>query len=423
MAKIGRTTYKYFQKVFMKFFSKIKLVNIWEFNIYMLAMFPILPKAAESILMILFFIASIACFSKKENKRISRKQIHSIVAVSALFIIYLLGFFYTNNLSKNLEFVIRVAPLFMFALSFGYLCYQQKFNIKLLKCIYITTLIISILYVHFFLMKTLDAGVSNWEYRKAFEAFTQVHGTYFSLWIGFALILLVDKLFNYSFSLDKKKIVLMLFAIIYLFFWQFKIGARLPLATTIFLCLVLLILKASPTIKKILVFGIPTTLFLVLFFNYKIILDKTKFSLPKGKYELKHKVMTSEEIRAGIYYCSINLIKGSPFLGYSVGDVNKRLNACYLKEIDSDVYQTFNYNSHNQYLQSFLAGGIFCFLFFVLSILFLIKKAIYNRNKIMFFLLILLTTCFLTENILSRHDGVIFYGFFINIFAFQKNKK
>ena len=91
--------------------------------------------------------------------------------------------------------------------------------------------------------------------------------------------------------------------------------------------------------------------------------------------------MTSEEIRAGIYFCSFTLIKESWLFGYGIGDVNDRLNLCYKDKIKSDVYQIFHYNSHNQYLQVFLTGGFFSFLFFIIGLYHLLKTAISKKDK------------------------------------------
>ena len=88
------------------------------------------------------------------------------------------------------------------------------------------------------------------------------------------------------------------------------------------------------------------------------------------------------------------------------------------KHIDSNLYQIKEYNAHNQYLQIFLSSGVIGAAIFILSILFSMRYA--YRQKIMGYLVfsVLVATCFLTENILSRHDGVLFYAFFNSIFIF-----
>jgi O-antigen ligase len=148
--------------------------------------------------------------------------------------------------------------------------------------------------------------------------------------------------------------------------------------------------------------------------------NKLNINLPEGKYEVMHKTMNSEEIRAGIYFCSLTLIKDSWLFGHGIGDVNDKLNECYKEKIKSDVYQTFYYNSHNQYIQAFLVGGIFSFLFFLLSLIYLLKTAILKNDKSFIFFIVLIICCFFTENILSRHDGVLFFSFFSSIFYFKK---
>jgi O-antigen ligase len=312
--------------------------------------------------------------------------------------------------------MIRTAPLLMFPLSIGILAKGKidKTKLKIILKLYIISLVIALLATHLYLyISTTD--LSKWEYRLAFEKLTDIHGTYFSLWLAFGVFILFTQLFN----ANKKTSVFSSIIICYFIYWQFTIGARLPFATTILLVISFLIFKIKNKHFKILTIVVISAVFFIFIVNQK----KIDFSLPKGDYHLQHKTMTSEQIREGIYYCSFNLIQEKWLFGYGIGDVNDQLSACYKKEIDSNVYELMFYNAHNQYIQMMLSSGIIGLFIFIVSILAAIRHSYKKKRKLYLFFNLLLTICFLTENILSRHDGVLFYAFFNSIFMFYSEVK
>jgi hypothetical protein len=400
----------------------INLEKIWFYNILLISMFPLLPKGAESVLMFLFFVFSVfLCVKKKLH--FNRRNIKGILSISFLFFLYILTSFYANNKSDNIKFIILTLPLFLFPLSFGILAPDLLLEkrIHLIKIVFIFSTLFSLLITNIFLYYRFPIEVSQWEYRNAFENFTKVHGTYFSLWIGFSTILLFNYLFNELPSRKKTvSIITILLMVSYFTYWQITINARLPLMITLLIIITIFIKSQKPNLRKVLFILILffTTILVILKFND--LKNKLNINLPEGKYEVMHKTMNSEEIRAGIYFCSLTLIKDSWLFGHGIGDVNDKLNECYKEKIKSDVYQTFYYNSHNQYIQAFLVGGIFSFLFFLLSLIYLLKTAILKNDKSFIFFIVLIICCFFTENILSRHDGVLFFSFFSSIFYFKK---
>lgn len=402
----------------------MKAFNLKKNAFYILvliSMFPLLPKAAESILMILFFLVSLIVFFKNKNY-CNKVTLIQVLTLSSLFIIYLISSLYSKNLLEAFNFILRVAPIFLFALTLGFLNpILTKKKKKFLLNIYVFSVFLALLIVHIYLSFNVSREITSWEYRNAFEEYTKVHGTYFSLWTGFAVLIMLNKICNLKFNKINFRIILpYALVLFYCIYWQFIIAARLPLFVTLLLSFAL-ILKQFQKRIAILIFFTAITLALVIgVVNLNSIKNKIDFKIPQGKYELKHDVMTSEDIRTGIYFCSYKIIKQSILYGIGIGDVNDKLDKCYESEIDSDVYQIFHYNSHNQYVQVILASGLLGLLFFLYNLFILLKLSIKKNDNLFFALNMFLIICFFTENILSRHDGVIFYSFFTTIFYFNK---
>lgn len=139
----------------------------------------------------------------------------------------------------------------------------------------------------------------------------------------------------------------------------------------------------------------------------------------KNLIEQKSKTNSSTGIRLQIYDCAIHKITESPIFGYGIGDVNDVLNNCYLNSKTLSVEK--NYNTHNQYFSFWLSAGIFgliAFLFYLVTILKIAKK----QNSIIFYLISLFFILnMLTENILEREDGVIFFSFLISLYLFKND--
>ena len=402
---------------------KVERVNkIWFIVLSMIAAFPLLPKGIESSLMIVFFIISIYLWFKENKKVINKERLKTVAILSSVFIIYSISSFYSVNLKESLKFILITSPILMFPLSIGLLADKKISNKEFLiiKRIYVFSTFLSLAITHIYLNNNALNDVTNWEYRNMFEDYTKVHGTYFSLWIGFAIIIILDEILKKGINI----IILLvsLFMIFYFFYWQYIIGARLPLFMTLLLSVLYFVLKLE---KKSKIIASIILIFSTIFFisiKKNTIKDKLKFGMPEGKYELKHLEMTSEEIRTGIYFCSLNLIKESWLIGYGIGDVNDNLNKCYLEKIKSNVYQKFHYNSHNQFLQIFLTSGVLGLIYFVFNLFYVVKILFKNKQQLYLYFNILVIICFFTENILSRHDGVLFYSYFSTILFFKLKK-
>ena len=402
----------------------LTLKKTWYFILLSIAAFPLLPKGVESVLMIFFFIFSICLSLKEGNQLLKKEKLKKVVVLSSVFFIYSLSFLYSDNYKEGLKLIIISLPVLMFPLSIGFLVSEEISNKKIqtIKHIYIVSVFLSLLISHAYLLANLEIGVSDWSYRKNFEDYTKVHGTYFSLWIGFGVLIILNELFEIIKKTNYLHIIIYIFIISYFLYWQVVISARLPLFMTIFLGGFFIISNLKDKNKLIILIPVVLLSGLLISLKFDTIKSKIKFGIPEGKYELNHLNMTSEEIRTGIYYCSYSLIKESWFFGYGIGDVNDSLNLCYKEKIKSNVYQIFKYNSHNQYVQLFLSAGIIGFLFFIYNLYYVFKRSIKNRYVLYIVFNVLVLTCFLTENILSRHDGVLFYSYF-NTLLFFKIKK
>lgn len=411
---------------------KTYIDKLWYFFIYALALFPILPRGIESVLMISFFLSSLILYLLADKKEITKTEVIKVIILSTIFILYVVGLLYSENLKEGIKLVIRTLPIVVFPLVFGFFR-RDKLRSKHIKNVlnlYVLSLFFGLIFIHFYLFYSINIeSVPSWEYRNAFEALTGVHGTYYSLWIAFGVLILFFKILKTIHAKNILLTFLIIFILSYFIYWQIVVGARLPLIITIIFLIASISLKIKK--KRFILTGI--TLLIGIVFGITILkpnylkkvieLITYDFSLPKGDYNIEHKNITSEQIRNGIYYCSVNLIKKSWIYGYGIGDVDDKLQNCYKQEINSNVYQIFNYNTHNQYLHFLLSSGLVGLFLFLISLFLPVYISYQTSNYLYLLLSLLLIISLFTENILSRHDGILFYSFFNSIFAFLNNDK
>lgn len=418
----------------MKQYIINKNSRITYFFLIGLSFFPVLPTGVESVLMIAAFLFSLSYFMIEGKKFWNKNKTLYCILFSSLFLIYIFSLVYTQNTSNGIKYIIRLLPTVLFPALFLFNDKELISNkqLEFLKSMYIIALILTLVYLHFALYDSLyKSEIRFWDLRQLIEEKIKVHGTYLSMWIGFGVILLLFKIKKRILKKEKYSLILVLFAIIgYFIYWQYIIGSRMPFGAT----LLVASFSMFKNRKQMFIFSL-----LLIVSGFILILktdrlgDRFKklthynFSFPEGKYEDNYPNISTEQIRNGIYYCSFKKIKQQPMLGYGVGDVDAELQSCYDETFtNTDTYKVTSYNSHNQYLKIVLSAGFIGLVLFLISTLYLIKIAIEYKLGLYIGFISFVFLNFFFENILSRHDGVLFFAFFNALIFFtnrQQNEK
>ena len=114
-------------------------------------------------------------------------------------------------------------------------------------------------------------------------------------------------------------------------------------------------------------------------------------------------------------------IKQNWIFGVGPANVQKELDNCYSAYTYRNQYDDFNkktYNTHNQYFDVLLKFGIFGLLFFIVFLFW----GINYKSEYYYIFLLLIFFSMLTENILNRQVGIVFFNFFNCLFFVQHLK-
>jgi O-antigen ligase len=136
------------------------------------------------------------------------------------------------------------------------------------------------------------------------------------------------------------------------------------------------------------------------------------------KYESEADAQNGIAIRLLMWESAAELIRERPLTGYGVNGAEEEMLKKYQqKNFPLGIYN--KYNTHNQYLQSALVGGIPLLAIFISMIVSLIVAAVRNRNILLLLLVVQFSLQSLFEATFEVHHELVFFTFFTLLFLLQ----
>lgn len=114
-------------------------------------------------------------------------------------------------------------------------------------------------------------------------------------------------------------------------------------------------------------------------------------------------------IRVAIWECSWDVVKENFWFGVGTGDVHHALQMSYENRKFYFAYLYNNYNSHNLWLETTIAFGIFGLLILLGIFIKLFRRAFENKDLILFSFSLLFFFLSFMEASLNVHRGLIFF--------------
>jgi O-antigen ligase len=386
---------------------------------FSIASFPIV----SSIALIVFSVFNVL-YGYIKRKEIKRVNFLIYIAIWGLFIMYLVALTYSPNLSYGTKYLGRSLALVL--IPFVFWCrgridakvYSEVTKYFILGVSTSCVLSLSISLIAFF----QTGNINHFTYYELAETIKS-HPTYFSLFILTALVIL-----------PKQKDLTNCYKLIVLF-----------------ICLSTLILLQS----RIALFGLTGVIIysylntskkvvknLILFVSFLIII------IGFGSKDLRNRLVevidfepsfeavgTFDENginqRSWLWSAAFRQIRERPLFGYGLGSQRNLFKWQVEKEF---LGQEFNYelflagknnskkNLHNQYLQLWYEGGVFCVLIFLTALILMIHR--YGKYKDYEKLTVLGIFIFflITENMMARQMGIFFYAFMFSFFLSDSKK-
>ena len=402
---------------------KINIERIipWVFRILLISFF--LPPKVQTLVFILIS-ASIIITSIILKIKFTRFEIFTAFILGGIYLFYLFYIPLTPPDSKHLVYSFLEREISLFLFPFVFLCLSKISNSSyqpyLIWFVY-GNLVSSVIANLSILANVILGSMKNLNhitYRLAFENITHIHPTYFGMYLCLGIaILWVYNFEQYGIS---KWISLFFQAILVISLMMLMPKSALLSMLLIFIYCMIYIFKISIKLKIILsisLLGFAILLPLVIPFIAQRLNEVVSFIYHPNSNLINNSV----DMRNLIFQTDLVLLKEHWLFGLGPVELQKHLDALLFLSSFFAGHALGTFNTHNEYLNQWLSFGLGGFIFFI-SILFIhFRKAILNQNLIYLFLLIILSITFLTENVLSRQQGVLFYSLFTSLFFFQNN--
>ncbi len=370
----------------------------------------------------------------------TRSKRHYFLLFVVFYIINIIGLIYSLDKKQGLyelqiKFSILLVPV-LFAVSNKW----EKKNIQQILYAFIAGVILSSLICYFAALYhsvhivsgkvifSVHPEKSPWDNYFNYSDFSfMLHPSYFAMYIGFVLVLLLD-----TFSSKEEKIIsvnkyVSVTLLIFLSVTLFLLSSRAGLLTwfVVFVLFFLRKFKDRNGISDIFYVLFPLLLVVGLFIY--ILINGSRMKVIHKELETAEKIDDarypgSVALRIILWQDAWRVIKAHPWVGTGTGSTEKSLYAD-----KSGVKYTWpekmQLNVHNQFLETWLEQGIFALLI-LLTIIFypLFRKKIPYRYMLNCLGMIILIN-FMFESMLDRIHGVAFFAIFYMLFALTPENK
>lgn len=333
---------------------------------------------------------------------------------SSFYFLHLFGMLYTHNTAEGLldletKLTFLLLPPVLFAMPFR----EATDRAKVLQA-FLAGCITATLYAYTCAsLLYLRTGLNAFYY-EYLSGYVNAHPSYLAIYLIFALFLVLEKMGREMehWSWQKKGLYALLIGHFIIFI--FLLTARMQLLVCIFLLAVSLMWYMTLRGKRwqgLLAF----LLFLTVSGGLSLAMPYTRMRLLNA-YQQALDPSVAPNVRVPIWRAGWELFRDSPLIGHGTGDVQDNLERLYARDGVTKALE-YHYNAHNQFVQTSIALGLLGLLC-LLSILFLpLLMAIRREKYIYAFFLGLIALSLLTECILEREQGILFYAFFNSFLA------
>lgn len=293
----------------------------------------------------------------------------------------------------------------------------NKFIYKILKFYVWGCFLSSILCWAFSFLNFVKTGNKEIFFYKELSLFH--HPSYYAMFISFAtaivgfFIIYPNKEFNFSKKING--IILSIFILTILCLTSRSGWLVLLLISMLFFILALKHKRIS--IKQSLFVGISIILLTIIGLTqpkvnlrFQEMINHSLFASSQSNYP------SSTSTRKKAWEAAISSIKEKPLLGYGTGHGNAKLIEYYKSKNYNNAAEK-KINAHNEYLQFSLDHGIIAGLILIFLTVIMSLKT-YKTIPLMAIFLAICSVNFLTESIIEKSSGVIFFGYFNTLFYF-----
>lgn len=365
-----------------------------------------------------------------------KQLVHSygLLLLVGVFGLYLLGMLYSSNLKVGYEIIETKLSLLIFPLIFSAYYQSSKDNLDeyLKKFIYgcIVTACICFIWAAFCFVKPVyvivdriptDLGASYFYYSQLSPF---IHTSYIAMYADFALIAVFHLVINDKLKFTWKWVVATIFLSIFVLLLSSKAGWIGLFIIVIYVFGWLLWKKRIFQALLLLVTFISS----FIFFNWaapnysqRITAATQAIETGLEKEDGTQKLNKNADGTASrilVWNAAVEIIQNNFWVGVGTGDAKDIMLEKY-KEKRMLLEYEHKLNSHNQFLNTFIALGVLGFTILLLCFVVPFYFSFKEKNFLFAAFIIIAGINFSVESMLETQAGVIFYAFFYSLLCFS----
>ncbi len=366
-------------------------------------------------------------FTEKLHRFKNLKENKYILLPALLYLFYIFGTFYSFQIKGpsgalfDLEVKLSLLLFPVFFTTMDLSQFSKDFYKKVLKAFVYGCLISSIILINKAMMDYFkDQDVAVFYYTKLSWMH---HPSYLALYFTFAIAILMTWILESGNKIIFKRNLAILVIIhfqIFIVLLSSKAG-MIGFFVTCLLIITFYLMKKNKGLKySLTISAIVLATFILILFIFPASFNR--FNTAKKSIEDHHipdnKKTEGSVARLMVWKCSIEIIKENFIFGVGTGDVKTEL----LKKYEEKQIQQAlkdNLNSHNQFLQTYVAIGLTGFILLLASLLLPLLYGIKIGNILLVLFISLFAFHLLVESMLERQAGVVFYTFFNALLFFS----
>jgi O-antigen ligase len=340
----------------------------------------------------------------------------TLIGFVLFYLFHLAGVFYSNNRDEawfDLEVKMSFF-IFPFILMIEWQILKKYFTRILLVFIF-SVLLVMLTDIIIATLRYIDDKDTSTFYYEKLSLF--MHPSYFGMYINFSIFIIFTFVQN---DILRRKWIWGIAILISLLF-QYFLSSRTNIIISILLGMIMIIIDRKYFPSRYLQLLFVGIFVLLVFFNrnerFRQLNTHTLFVK-----DMNMDILSSVSTRVLLWDSALDIIKQNFWTGVGTGDLKAQLSAQNLKNGYKKV-GNISFNAHNEYLEVFIKLGIFGFLWFVILLFTPFYVALKNKDILLFGFLLIVCINFLTESMLNRQAGILFFMFFYSILIMRNTTK
>ena len=337
-----------------------------------------------------------------------------ILLFVGFYLLHVVGLLYSANADAGWFNLEKKLTLLIFPLVIGASVHgvDRKWLNRILASFVAAAILYSLISIGHGLYSWNADGTTTYLFGEELTSWGGLQSIYFGIYVSFAAGVLITWLL--TFGLTRMQMFFVISAIAYFFVFMLIMSARMGALSFglivgiggFYYALRNGILKWFFTAAIVLAAIGTAIVFKVDYLRERITsLIETKFY-----FDPEENNANGLTLRLVKWQCSLEGISSSPVIGVGTGDMQDVLQVCYNeKNFWGRVYE---FNSHDQYLQTALGLGIIGMLWLLACLFWMARAAFITKDYLTICFVLSIAMAFLTESVLERKQGVVFYAFF-----------